>query len=150
MIKTKNLDEKEQIEIDFWKNSKDENPNVFTIKNILNKLSEARVFYAIFKKYRNLFEDAQVILELGGGQGWASCMIKRELNRKVYLSDISEYAIASLKYWEKMFGVKLNDSFACKAYDIPLEDDSVDLIFCFAAAHHFVEHEKSLKEIKGF
>lgn len=143
------LSQKEQIEIEFWKNSSSENPETFTTKNILNKLSEAKVFYGIFNKHKALFKDADSILELGGGQGWASCLVKKELsNKKVILSDISEFAIESLKYWEKLFSLKLDNSFACKSYEIPMSDESVDLVFCFAAAHHFVEHRRSLIEIK--
>ncbi|MBQ4801397.1 class I SAM-dependent methyltransferase [Aquimarina sp. MMG015] len=143
-----NLEEKERIEIEFWKNSPTENPTNFSTKNLLNKLSEAKVFYGVFKKHEDLFQNSETILELGGGQGWASCLIKKEYSKKVYLSDISNYAIESLKNWEKVFGVKIDHSFACKSYEIPLEDNSVDLVFAFAAAHHFVKHKKTLKEVK--
>ncbi|MEO1652400.1 MAG: class I SAM-dependent methyltransferase, partial [Bacteroidota bacterium] len=117
------------------------------LENIINKLSEAKVFYTIFNKYRSLFEESDIILELGGGQGWASCMVKKELGKKIYLSDISEYAIAGLSHWERMFEVQLEGSFACRSYDIPMEDASLDMVFCYAAAHHFVEHQKSIVEI---
>ena len=144
-----NIEEKEGIEIDFWKNSETENPTTFTNQNFLNKMSEAKIFYHLFLRYKLYFNNANSILEIGGGQGWASCLVKKEQNSSsVQLSDISHYAIESLIYWEKIFNVKLENKFACKSYEIPLPDKSVDLVYCFAAAHHFVEQKKTLKEIK--
>ena len=148
-LEFKDLQEKERIEVEFWKNSSTENPDNFTTVNILNKLSEAKIFYKLFNKYKELFNSSETILELGGGQGWASCLIKREYeNKTVILSDISEFAIKSLKYWEKLFSLKLDNSFACRSYEIPVPSASTDLVFCFAAAHHFVKHKESLEEIK--
>ncbi|RKZ87677.1 MAG: hypothetical protein DRR19_13335 [Candidatus Parabeggiatoa sp. nov. 1] len=66
----------------------------------------------------------------------------------VILTDISEFAIASVHKWESIFSVKIDETFACKSYDIPKDDSSCDCIFAFAAAHHFVAHQKTLKEIK--
>ncbi|HEV7703729.1 MAG TPA: methyltransferase domain-containing protein, partial [Gemmatimonadaceae bacterium] len=38
--------------------------------------------------------------------------------------------------------------YACRSYDIPEADASLDQIFCFAAAHHFVAHRRTLAEFK--
>lgn len=87
-------------------------------------------------------------MELGCGQGWASCLLKSLFKDKyVCGSDISEYAIKSICNWEYLFKCKIDNAFPCKSYNIPLPDNSVDLIFCFGAAHHFVRHRKTLREI---
>ncbi len=72
---------KEQIEIDFWKNSIYENPDIFTIPNIVYKLSEAKIFLKKIEKYKNYISNSLTVLEVGAGQGWASCKPNR---RAVY------------------------------------------------------------------
>lgn len=139
---------KEQVEIDFWKNSIEENPTKFSVPNIINKFKEADIFIEKIVNYSNHFKTANNILEIGGGQGWASCMLKHYYPEKhITCSDISPYAIQSIPNWEHIFKVKIDDSFSCKSYQVPLKSDSVDLIFCFAAAHHFVKHKKTLQEL---
>lgn len=142
------INQKEQKEIDFWKNSLNEGPDNFSIYNIVNKLSEAKVFLEKIEKYKRLFAGATTILEMGAGQGWASCILKKLYpNQKMIISDISEHAIVSVKYWEGLFGVVIDQEVVCKSYDIPLQDNSVDMVFCFQAAHHFVKHKETLAEI---
>jgi ubiquinone/menaquinone biosynthesis C-methylase UbiE len=65
----------------------------------------------------------------------------------VTATDISEYAIASLLKWEHVFQVKVDRYYACCAYETNEPDGSIDHIFCFAAAHHFVAHRRTLQEI---
>ena len=141
-------EEKEKKEIEFWINDPEENPNVFGIYGVINKMYEAKAFMEKVTIYYNYFSEADSILEIGGGQGWASCIIKNIFNKaKVYASDLSADAIHSLNKWEKIFNVSLDNSFACRSNEIPLDDSSVGLVFCFQAAHHFTEHEKTIKEI---
>ncbi len=143
-----NLQEKEQKEINFYKDSEHENPRNFTIPNLCNKMAEARIFLEKLCKYEKEFLKANTILELGAAQGWASCIVKKTYPHKnIYVSDISPYALASVPQWERIFTVALEKKITCRAQDIPLESASVDLIFCFQSAHHFVEHEKVLAEV---
>lgn len=143
-----NIQEKEQIEIDFWKNSLHENQDNFSIYNIVNKLSEAKVFLEKIEKYKQFFVASSTILEIGAGQGWASCILKKLFtDKKIITSDISEHAIASIKHWESLFGVAVDQKVVCKSYSIPLQDNSVDMVFCFQSAHHFVKHKETLAEI---
>ena len=63
-----NIKEKEKIEIEYWKNSPRENPDNFSIENIVNKLSDAKIFLEdVGNKYNNIFNGAVNILELGAG-----------------------------------------------------------------------------------
>jgi len=141
-------DEKERKEIEYWKNDPNENPNVFGINVIVNKMYEAKAFMEKVSTYYKYFSEADSILEIGGGQGWASCIVKNIFTEsKVYSSDLSADAICSVSKWEKLFSVKIDNSFSCRSNEIPIEDSTVGLVFCFQAAHHFTEHEKTLKEI---
>lgn len=142
------LTEKEEIEIQFWKNSPIESPGAETIENLVNKFCEARVFLAKLDYFHQHFEQATSILELGAGQGWASCIVKHTFpDKQVVASDISQYAIASVSKWERIFQATLDQTIQCRSYEIPHPDSSLDLIFCFEAAHHFVRHRRTLKEI---
>ena len=63
------------------------------------------------------------------------------------ISDISKFALDSAHYWEKLFGVQIDGKLVCKSYEMPLKDNSTDLIFTFQSFHHFGKYEKTLKEI---
>jgi ubiquinone/menaquinone biosynthesis C-methylase UbiE len=142
------LDEKEQIEIDFWKNSPTENPESDSLSNILNKMTDAQVFVDCLDRFQHIFADAETILELGAGQGWASCIVKLLCpNAHVIVTDISKWAIDSVHKWEHIFQVKIDEVEVCKSYDIHVDDSSISCAFCFASAHHFVAHRKTLAEI---
>jgi SAM-dependent methyltransferase len=142
------IEAKEQVEIDYWRTSLTENPDSNSIENLINKFSEARVVLLTLERHRQIFESASTILELGAGQGWTSCILKRMFpDKRIIASDISPFAIASHPKWEHILQVKLDQTFACRSYEIPLPENSVDLIFCFQAAHHFVRHRRTLNEV---
>src|SRR5581483_244383 len=65
---------------------------------------------------------------------------------RVIATDISDSAITGIAKWERIFESTVDQKFACKSYSVPLPDCSVDLIFSFQAAHHFVLHQETLKE----
>jgi len=142
------LEQKEAIEINNWNISQYESPDTFSMQSILYKLSEARVFWHKVEKYNHIFEQGHTILEIGAGQGWAGSFLKQKYrDKQIYISDISSYAIQVSSHWETFLSILLDKKMVCKSYAIPLEDDSVDTVFCYASAHHFVEHEKTLKEV---
>ncbi|MCW5943780.1 MAG: class I SAM-dependent methyltransferase [Fimbriimonadaceae bacterium] len=142
------LSAKEQIEIDFWRDDPSERPDVEDLGALLNKASILESFHKRFRHHRARFEGAERVLELGGGQGGAACIVKRELpGTEVILSDISEFAVASLPKWERVFDVKVDRALACKSYEIPFEDASLDVVYAFAAAHHFIAHRKTFREV---
>lgn len=142
------LKEKERIEIEFWKNSQTENPSTFTMGNFLNKINNISILHSKISRYQKHFNGIDSCLELGAGQGWASAFIKRWIapQAKMTVTDISPYAVESVKYWEQFYDIKVENALACKSYDLPFEDSSMDLVFCFAAAHHFVKLEETLAE----
>jgi SAM-dependent methyltransferase len=139
---------KEEEERSFWRTSPHERPGSGSLANLLNKFGDARRFATIVERYAELFERARSVLELGGGQGWACALIKRRFpGCRVHSTDLSLEAVASVPVWEKVFDVRLDGAFPCRSYAIPIRDASVDLVFTFAAAHHFVAHRRTLCEI---
>lgn len=143
-----NIEEKQKIEIAFWRDSKDESPESDSIHNIINKVSDAGVFLDCIGRHQNKLATTGKILELGAGQGWASCVYKR-LFPKTYVitTDISKFAVLSLAKWERLFEVRVDNSYACTSYETRESDASIDQVFCFAAAHHFLAHRRTLHEI---
>ena len=142
------IEAKQKIEIEFWRDSNDESPEADSLNNIVNKVSDAGVFLDCINRHRSILKDNGRVLELGGGQCWASCVYKKLFpNAHVTATDISRYAIMSLHKWERLFQVDIDNSYACTSYEINERDTSLDLIFCFSAAHHFLAHKRTLREI---
>jgi SAM-dependent methyltransferase len=141
--------EREAIEVNFWTSSEIESPQSDSIHNILMKAAEARVFVEKVEAFRAEFAGATGILELGGGQCWASCIVKRLFSSAYVVgTDIAPGAVASIHKWEQVYSVKVDKTVACRSYEVPFPDRSFDLIFAFAAAHHFGRYRKTLVEIE--
>lgn len=140
----KSVEEMQRIELALW----DELRSQDWLGNLSNKLSELRWLMPKFSSYNRQFRDASAVLELGGGEGWASCVVKR-LYPEIHVtaSDISDSAISGIDKWERIFESTVDARFACKSYSVPLPDNSVDLIFSFQAAHHFHLHTETLREV---
>ena len=142
------LIDKEEIEIEYWRNSPQERPGSEAVENVISKLVNARVLLHKLERHRDSFANAHHILEIGAGQGWASCIVKRMWPKAhVTACDISPYAIESVGLWEDIFSSRLDDAFAAKSYALPSEPASFDLVFCFEAAHHFVAHRRTFLEM---
>ena len=142
------LRRRRELEEGFWRTSPDERPESDSIWNIVNKAQEAAVFLELVERYRPHFAGASSVLELGAGQGWASCIVKRLFpEARVTVSDLSTSAVASVSKWEYVYAVSVDASRAYPSDELDEADASHDLIFCFAAAHHFAAHEGTLREI---
>ncbi len=66
----------------------------------------------------------------------------------VTLTDVVPEAIASRWIWERVFDCTVDEAVAAPAQQIPCDDASVDLLFCYAAAHQFVDHDAALREVR--
>jgi len=144
------LESLQQREIDYWRESEHESPESDSIHNLINKMSDIPVFMEVLQAYVPLFSRPGPlrVLELGGGQGWGACLVKRLYpSAHVTLTDISPYAVQSAPKWERVFQTKLDAAYACYSYEIKEPSESVDVVYCFAAAHHFRAHRRTLKEL---
>ena len=142
------LTDKEQQEILFWRDDPHENPDANSLLPLIDKIKDTSLLLTCLDRHDDGFRDARHILELGAGQGWASCVVKRQYPRAaVTATDISPYAIESISKWERIFGTQVDRAYACRSYEIEEPDASVDCIFCFAAAHHFIAHRRTFQEI---
>jgi SAM-dependent methyltransferase len=142
------ISQKQEIEISFWRNSLCESPENESISNIINKISDAEVFIDCLNRFKEFHSYSGKVLELGAGQGWASCIYKKMYPQsEVITTDISEFALESVQKWERIWKVKIDKAYRCLSYQTSESDNSVDFIFAFASAHHFLAHNRTLKEI---
>ncbi len=142
------ISEKERIDVESWRTNPYESPESDSIHNIINKMTDVPCLLECQAPFDSIFKKSTAVFELGGGQGWASCVLKRIYPQADFtVSDISEFAVASVHKWEKILSVTTEKPLACKSYDIPVPDASFDCVFTFSAAHHFGAHRKSLAEI---
>lgn len=140
--------ERERREIAFWHEDANERPESDSVENIINKAIEARPFLGKLDRYAPLFDGRNTILELGAGQGWAACLVKRRYPRStVIATDISEAALRSVTKWERIYNTTLDRTMPARSYSIPIDDASVDLTFAWQAAHHFGRHKRTLDEL---
>ena len=136
-----------RLETEFWENDPFERPGSDSLENILNKGVEASIFGEIVAGFALWFGAAKHIVEVGGGQGWASCIVKRMYPAAhVTLTDAVPAAVAGRGIWERVFNCTLDQAAVAPAQSIPLPDGAADLVFCYAAAHHFVDHAGALAE----
>ena len=142
------VNRRRELEDEFWRTSPEERPESDSLENVVNKAQDAAVLLGLLRLYENVFREARSILEIGAGQGWAACMVKRMFpSAVVTATDLSSAAVASAWKWERVFDVKLDHVRHCPSDDLQEPDSSIDVVFCFAAAHHFVTHRGTLEEI---
>ena len=113
-------------------------------------MTEAGAFLEAFDRHLlHRFEAATTILELGAGQGWASCLTKVLLGgeHRFIVTDVSEEAVQSVAIWERAFDTRIDEARGSPSFDLGMPDESVDLVFCFQAAHHFGAHRRTLAEV---
>jgi SAM-dependent methyltransferase len=142
------ISQKQESEKKFWRDSQCESPENDSISNIINKISDAEVFIDCLNRFKEFHSSTGKVLELGAGQGWASCVYKKMHPRsEVITTDISEYALKSIHKWERIWDIKTDKTYQCLSYQTSESDNSVDFIFAFASAHHFLAQNRTLKEI---
>lgn len=140
------LARRQALELESWRDAKGPRE---PLEYLVNVLAEAPVLLDLLRRYGQVFERATDVLELGAGTGWASCIVKRRFPHvRVTATDISPEAIAGIETWQRVFQVEVDEARPALSYDTGQPDSSVDLVFAFASAHHFVEHWRTLKEIQ--
>ena len=140
-------EQRDRLEIEYWKESPEERPGPLSMASLLNKMRDAERFVDFFGIYGAYFHGN--IIELGSGQGWASALVKKlSPHTRVIATDISEFAIASVPEWERVWDAKVDAYYACPSSRTREGDASLDLVFCFGAAHHFSDMPATLREIR--
>ncbi|HEY1738230.1 MAG TPA: class I SAM-dependent methyltransferase [Acidimicrobiia bacterium] len=140
---------REQREREFWATSPEEQPGAFSLRLLTHKMGEARVLLEKLNAFRDVFAGAATIVELGAGQAWASCAVAHEFGdrHRIVATDIAFDAVVSHHRWEELLDGCPSGVAACRSASLPFRDGSVDLVFAFAAAHHFGTQRTTLLEV---
>ena len=143
--KLKKIREKEIL---FWKFSEEEKPGANSLRMSLEKISMGKILLDSLDISNINFTSKKRVLEIGAGQGWASCILKKNYpNLHITTTDISSFALESVTDWEKLFDVKVDHKYSCLSEKTKESDNSTDVIFTFASAHHFITHKETIKEL---
>ena len=136
-------------ETEFWRTDPHERPGADTLPNFVNKAQDVAIFYELIQPVLPIIRRSHRIVEVGGGQGWAACVVKRLAPAaSVVLTDAVAEAVQGRGLWERVFDCRLDEAAAAPAQQLPVDSGSVDFLFCFAAAHHFVDQRAALREMK--
>jgi len=88
------------------------------------------------------------MLEVGGGSGWASCLIKSKYPKtRIVLTDISKQSLEQVDVWERHFGAGPDEVMVMDAKALRFADASFDSVLVFASLHHMHEKEETLSEM---
>lgn len=128
-------DEKELL---FWSTDPLESPQGDLFDNIVQKAD----FISVFEQLVPCLGLAgkETVLEMGGGHCWASALVKRKYpDCYVVASDLSPDAVRFVENYEAILRTSVNEKWAFNCRRLPFEEEQFDLIFTFAAFHHFGE-----------
>lgn len=92
----------------------------------------------------------QSVLDLPCGAGRFWKLLAEDPNRILFAADNSEYMIDTAKALQPPTIVERFDIFESSAFDIKLENNAVDNIFCIRLLHHIEEHEHRLAILREF
>ena len=89
------------------------------------------------------------MLEIGSGTCWASSIISffSEYPLDIIATDVSPTALQKGVKVTKVVGSNIDYYIAGDAERLPFNDGCFDVVFCYAAIHHFLNVERGLREI---
>jgi SAM-dependent methyltransferase len=144
--------DREAREVAYWESSPLEGSGADTVGNLVNKLRESSVFLEKAERFAAVFATAAdhhgTVVELAGGECWGACIVARLHPKAAVIgSDLAPAAVASTTRWEAVFASTLAGKTSSRSSALPYRGGRVDVLFVFAAAHHFARHRETLIEI---
>jgi SAM-dependent methyltransferase len=148
-VSNSSLSESDSKELLFWSTDPLESPSGDLFTNIVRKSNFITVYEQLMPTLG--LTGKETVLELGGGHCWASALIKRNYPEcYIVASDLSPEAVEFVEKYEIFLGTKVDEKWAFNCRRIPFDDAQFDVIFAFAAFHHFGEERdfsEALREI---
>lgn len=135
-------------EREYWQKSDFERPGSWSLELLTLKMTEARVLLEKLARFEADFTNNATIVEIGAGQAWGSCVVREQFPGSVVVAtELAYEALYTTPRWATVIGDHPTAKAACISEELPLRDGSVDLVFAFAAAHHFADMNKVMREI---
>jgi len=91
-----------------------------------------------------------IVLDLPCGTGRFWPLLAQKQNRTILAADNSEAMLAVAREINPPNLLARIKTFPCSAFDIPMENASVDLIFCMRLLHHITRPEDRVTMLKEF
>ncbi len=130
------LSPEERMEIDYYRKIREDKGAAGFFELLVDKSDFIRVFQILAGRLE--VGPGMEVLELGAGQGWASCLVKRLCpDARVTAADISREALLYGERYEQLLGVTLDEIWECSVGDLPFAGGQFDRVFAFASLHHF-------------
>lgn len=130
------LSPEERMEIDYYRGIREDKGAAGFFELFVDKSDFIRVFQILAGRLE--VGPGMEVLELGAGQGWASCLVKRLCPAaRVTAADISREALLYGERYEQLLGVTLDEIWECSVRDLPFAGGQFDRVFAFASLHHF-------------
>lgn len=100
-------------------------------------------FIQTFKQVAPLLKlsGSNKVLEMGAAHCWATVLLKSMYPDGYFVAaDLIPDCVRNATKWERLLGAKIDEKWAFNCRDIPFQDAQFDVIFTFAAFHHFGEN----------
>jgi ubiquinone/menaquinone biosynthesis C-methylase UbiE len=91
--------------------------------------------------------EGKTCLDAGCGGGRGSILMARAGARQVLSYDLSEQNVDTTAARAREFGLRNIKTMTGTLLDIPLDDESVDIVWCNGVLHHTVDTDRSLREV---
>ena len=122
--------------------------NKFSSKFDKLKRKEWKIYESLlFNKIADDMNKESTVLEVACGTGRVTLEIAKQANM-VYAIDISSQMIDVARKNIKEKGIKNIELSTEDAYNLPFDNDMVDIVVCINALHNMIYPEKALSEIK--
>ncbi len=102
--------------------------------------------HQIVRKALKIAGDPKTLLDMPCGTGRFWDVLVEDPDRIIHVSDNSQDMInAGLKYRPEEIVKRIKSSFQGSAFDLPVEDNFVENVFCIRLIHHIGDHDDRLK-----
>ncbi len=96
---------------------------------------------------RGVLQKSMTLVELGAGDGYFSRILSRKV-KKVLAVDISSKMLMELERKAEEAGLKNIYTIEGDSCDMPIEDESADMVFSYMFLHHIEEPMLAIKDMK--
>jgi ubiquinone/menaquinone biosynthesis C-methylase UbiE len=108
-------------------------------EDVIRKSNFIQTFQRVVPRLK--LSGGEKVLEMGASHCWATVLLKAMYPDGYFVAaDLLPNCVKHATKWERLLGAKIDEKWAFNSREIPFEDAQFDIIFTFAAFHHFGEN----------